>query len=62
MFPSEMVILMAIAAARDPEENLLNRLLDVIEEYIGYLCSSLIGRGYLKEKKPRGGICLPPRV
>ncbi len=54
MFPSEMVILMAIASARDPDEKLLTRPLDVIGEYIGYLCSSLINRGYLKKKRPRG--------
>jgi len=54
MFPSEMVILMATATARNPEERLLNRPLDVISEYISYLCSSLIKRGYLKEKSPRG--------
>ncbi len=54
IFPSEMVILMAIAVARDPDEKLLTRPLDVIGEYISYLCSSLIRRGYLKGKSPRG--------
>ena len=54
MFPSEMVILMAIAAAKDPNEKLLTRPLDVVGEYISYLCNSLIRRGYLIEKRPRG--------
>ena len=54
MFPSEMVILMAIVATSKPSEKLLNRPLDVIGEYIGYLCSSLINRGFLKKNKPRG--------
>ncbi len=35
MFPSEMVILMAIASAGKPGERLLARPLDVIGEYIG---------------------------
>ncbi len=54
MFPSEMVILMAIAVAREPDKKLLTRPLDVTGEYIGYLCTSLVKRGYLKEKKPKG--------
>ena len=54
MFPSEMMILMAIATAKDPDEKLLTRPLDVIGEYISYLCSSLIKRGYLKAKRPKG--------
>jgi len=54
MFPSEMVILMAIASASKPGEKLLNRPLDIIGEYIGYLCSSLVNRGFLKESKPGG--------
>ena len=54
MFPSEMAILMAIAVARDPDEKLLTRPLDVIGEYISYLCASLIRRGYLRGKRPRG--------
>ena len=54
MFPSEMVILMAIATARDPNEKLLTRPLDVISEYISYLCSSLIKRGYLSDNRPKG--------
>ena len=54
MFSSEMVILMAIAVAREPDKKLLTRPLDVTGEYIGYLCSSLVRRGYLREKRPKG--------
>ena len=53
MFPSEMVILMAIAATRDAGKKLLARPMDVIGEYVGYLCDSLINRGYLKRDNPR---------
>ncbi len=48
MFPSEMVILMAIAAARDSGKGLLTRRTDVVGEYIGYLYDSLVKRGYIK--------------
>ncbi|MFC2001524.1 hypothetical protein ACFLUZ_03345 [Chloroflexota bacterium] len=48
MFPSEMVILMAIAVNKDTGKKLLNRPMDVTGEYIGYLYDSLINRGYLK--------------
>ena len=51
MFPSEMAILMAIAVTRDAGKKLLNRPMDVVGEYIGYLYDSLVSRGYLK----RGG-------
>ena len=54
MFSSEMVILMAIAVAREPDKKLLTRPLDVTGEYIGYLCASLVRRGYLKEKRSKG--------
>jgi predicted transcriptional regulator len=54
MFPSEMVILMAIAVARDPNEKLLTRPMDVTGEYIGYLCSSLVKRGFISENRPKG--------
>jgi predicted transcriptional regulator len=54
MFPSEMVILMAIAVAREPDKKLLSRPMDVTGEYIGYLCSSLVKRGFLKENRPKG--------
>ena len=46
MFPSEMVILMAIAQTRDCGKKSLTRPMDVIGEYIGYLCNSLVIRGY----------------
>jgi hypothetical protein len=48
MFPSEMVILMAIASARDTGKELLVRPADVIGEYIGYLYDSLTRRSYIK--------------
>ena len=54
MFPSEMVILMAIAVARDSSKKLLTRPMDVTGEYIGYLNDSLVRRGYLKENSSRG--------
>ncbi len=54
MFPSEMVILMAIAVARDSGKKLLTRPMDVTGEYIGYLNDSLVRRGYLKENRSRG--------
>ena len=54
MFPSEMVILMAIAVARDSGKKLLTRPMDVTGEYIGYLYDSLVRRGYLKENGSRG--------
>lgn len=54
MFPSEMVILMAIAGAGDSGEKLLTRPMDVVGEYIGYLYNSLVARGYIKKNSPRG--------
>jgi len=54
MFPSEMVILMAIAVNKDAGKKLLNRPMDVTGEYIGYLYDSLVKRGYLKENSSRG--------
>ena len=53
MFPSEMVILMAIEVARDASKKLLNPM-DVTGEYIGYLYDSLVRRGYLKGNSSRG--------
>ena len=53
MFPSEMVILMAIAGTRDLGSRLLTRPMDVTGEYIGYLYHSLVTRGYLKRGHPR---------
>ena len=54
MFPSEMVILMAIAANKDTGKKLLIRPMDVTGEYIGYLFDSLVSRGYLKGNRSRG--------
>jgi len=55
MFPSEMVILMAIAKAGDSGEKLLSRPMDVVGEYIGYLYNSLVTRGYIQQRNsPRG--------
>ena len=54
MFPSEMIILMAIAVNKDPGKNILNRPMDIIGEYIGYLYDSLVRRSYLK-KNGSGG-------
>ena len=53
MFPSEMVILMAIAITRDAGKKLLARPMDVVAEYVGYLCDSLVSRSYLKRDSPR---------
>ena len=53
MFPSEMAILMAIASTRDSGKKLLTRPMDVVGEYIGYLCESLVKRGYLKRNGSR---------
>ena len=54
MFPSEMVILMAIAVARNSDRDLLSRPMDVTGEYIANLCNSLVRRGYLEESSSRG--------
>ncbi len=53
MFPSEMAILMAVASTRDSGKKLLTRPMDVVGEYIGYLCDSLVNRGYLKKDGSR---------
>jgi len=54
MFPSEMIILMAIAVNKAASKKLLNRPMDVTGEYIGYLYDSLVRRGYLKKDGSRG--------
>ena len=54
MFPSEMVILMAISAIGDFGKELLTRPMDVTGEYIGYLYDSLVRRGYLTGNSSRG--------
>jgi len=53
MLPSEMLILMAIEAARNPRKKLLNPA-GVTGEYISSLYDSLVRRGYLK-KNTLGG-------
>ena len=53
MFPSEMAILMAIAITRDSGKKLLARPMDVVGEYVGYLCDSLVSRGYLRRDGSR---------
>jgi len=54
MFPSEMVILMDIARNKDSGKQLMNRPMDVINEYICYLCDSLVRRGYIKRNRTKG--------
>ena len=53
MFPSEMVVLMAIEAARDSGRKLLNPA-GLDSEYISSLYDSLVTRGYLRKKGFRG--------
>ena len=59
MFPSEMVILMAIAVNKDSGKKPLTRPRDVLGEYIGYLYNSLVNSGYLK-RGWAGGYQLTP--
>ena len=54
MFPSEMVILMAIVVAEGSSNKLLTRPMDVTSEYLGYLCNSLVKRGYLGRNSSTG--------
>ncbi|MFC1915712.1 hypothetical protein ACFLW4_03355 [Chloroflexota bacterium] len=54
MFPSEMVILMAIAVGRESGKTLVTRPMDVTGEYIGYLYDSLVRRDYLKGNNVKG--------
>ena len=49
MFPSEMVILLAIAVS-GAGQDLPAHQTDVPGEYIGYLCDSLVKRGFLKKR------------
>ena len=53
MFPSEMVILMAIELSRDSDKNLLKPM-GVAGEYVSNLYDSLVRRGYLKKNSLRG--------
>ena len=54
MFPSEMVLLMAIEVSRDSGKELLTCPVGVTEAYIGYLYHSLVRRGYIKRNRPGG--------
>ena len=54
MFPSQMVILMAIADSKHAGKELLNRPMDVLGEYVGYLYDSLVSQGYLKGNRSIG--------
>ena len=54
MFPSEMVILMAIAATGDSGKKFLTRPMDITGEYVGYLYNSLVRRGYLQGNMSKG--------
>ena len=54
MLPSEMVILMAISVNKSTGKKLLTNPLDITGEYIGYLYSSLVNRGYLKGHRSTG--------
>ncbi|GAG10590.1 unnamed protein product, partial [marine sediment metagenome] len=54
MFPSEMVILMAIEVSRDSGKKLLAHPVGVTGEYISNLYDSLVSRGHLKKNSLRG--------
>lgn len=54
MLPSEMLILMAISIDKNNGKKILTRPMDIIGEYIGYLYSSLVNRGYLKRQRVTG--------
>ena len=54
MFPSETAILMDIARNKDSGKQLANRAMDVVSEYIGYLCDSPVRRGYITGNRPKG--------
>lgn len=54
VFPSEIIILLAIAVARGSGKKLLTRPMDVTGEYIGYFYDSLVRRGYLQGNSSRG--------
>jgi len=54
MFPSEMAVLMAIAAAGESIKGLPCRPTDVSGDYVAHLYSSLVRRGYLRGSTSRG--------
>ena len=49
MFPNEALILVAVWGAKDSGQKTFSRPMDVLNEYIGYYCNSLVKRGYLKK-------------
>ena len=54
LFPSEMIVLMAVVGTGDFSRGLLNRPMDVTGQYIGYLYDSLVKRGYLEGNNSGG--------
>jgi len=54
MLPSEMIILMATVVNTKTGDRLLTRPMDITSEYIGYLYTSLVNRGYLKGHRKTG--------
>jgi len=54
MFPKEMEILLDIAQNKDSRKQLVNRPMDIINEYISYSCDSLVRRGYIKGNRTKG--------
>ena len=54
MFPSEMVILMAIAASGSSGKELITRPIDVASQYVDSLYNSLVWCGYLKRDSSEG--------
>ena len=54
MFPTEMEILLDITKNKDSGKQLMSRPMDVVSEYICYLCDSLVRRGYIKGNKTKG--------
>ena len=54
MFPSEMVVLMAMAATRRSVTGSTGCPKDVSYEHVAYLYNSLVRRGYLRETNPGG--------
>ena len=53
MFPSEMVVLMAMASTGQSHSRPLGCPVDVSYDYVDYLYKSLVQRGYLKETTSR---------
>jgi len=60
MFPSQTLVMKSVAGAKNSVRKLPDRPMDVINEYIGYYCNSLVSRGYLKKSGLMRGYCLTP--